>query len=180
MKIGIMGAHGCGKTSLAGELARYYGEECLLLSEGARECPWPINQAMSLKSQRWLLGRQIAMEHLAGWDRHVVCDRTILDPIVYTTWMMEVTNNKEFVQFLAASVPFALEWFKAEYDLVVWCRPDGREVADDGFRDLDPEFQQRIDAIFGRMVDGWGLEWVSPEAVRSSLVECQEEAGEEA
>jgi nicotinamide riboside kinase len=175
MKIGIMGAHGCGKTTLARELADFYKDDCLLLSEGARECPFPINQGMSLKSQRWLLARQISMEHYAGCDRHIICDRTVMDPIVYATWMMEVTNNKEFVKFLASAVPFALDWFRTEYDLVVWCRPDGREISDDGFRDLDPDFQRRIDDIFGRMLNGWELDWVCPAAIRTSLIECEKE-----
>lgn len=86
MKIGIMGAHCTGKSSLADEILGRIGpgEKSVLLSEGARQCPFAVNQSMSIKSQRWLLARQISMEHAAGNNELVVCDRTVLDPIVYT------------------------------------------------------------------------------------------------
>ena len=170
MKIGIMGAHCTGKSHLAVEIAERLGNgKSWLLSEGARQCPFPVNSSMSVKSQRWLVARQIAVEHCAGRDGLVVCDRTILDPIVYAIWMMETTNNHEVVRFLDAAVPFALDWYRAEYDLVVWCRPDGSPMAPDGFRDTDPDFQKRIDAIFERMVKGYGLNFCVQSVIRTAL-----------
>jgi nicotinamide riboside kinase len=167
MKIGIMGSHGTGKSGLAAEIAARIGDEkTVVLSEGARQCPFPVNQSMSIKSQRWLLARQLSMEHYAGNDNLVVCDRTVLDPIVYAIWMLEKTNNGALVRFLDAAVPFALDWYRSEYDLVLWCRPDGSPLVADGFRDTDPEFQVKIDAIFERLVDGYGLAFVSAETFR--------------
>lgn len=167
MKIGIMGAHCTGKSSLAAEIALRLGDDkTTLLSEGARQCPFPVNQGMSVKSQRWLLARQISMEHGAGNDGLVVCDRTVLDPVVYAIWMLEKTNSGALVWFLDAAVPFVLDWFRAEYDLVLWCRPDGSPMVADGFRDTDPEFQVKIDAIFERMIDGYGLPFVSHDTFR--------------
>lgn len=169
MKIGIMGTHGSGKTKMAEWLSEHYGTQAMLLGEGARHCPYPINKKMSLKSQKWILARQISMEHQADDVPVVVCDRTVLDPIVYAIWMMEATNSREFVRFLSAATPFVLDWFNS-YDLVIWCRPQRWAPEQDGVRDTDPVFQRWIDAIFERMIEGYDLpylppHWIKPETL---------------
>lgn len=167
MKIGIMGAQCTGKTELAAKLGQVYSPAVVVLDEGVRECPYPINRGMTLKSQRWLLARQIAMEHYAEASRAVVvCDRTVLDPVVYAMWMLDVTNDRQWVEFLNIALPFALDWYRS-YDTVVWCRPDGRPPVDDGVRDVDPEFQAEVDGVFARVVTGFDLKCVSPEDIDS-------------
>jgi nicotinamide riboside kinase len=158
-KVGVMGAHGTGKTTMARaaakEMMNYYPRTALV-QEQARECPYSINRNMSMISQRWLFGRQIVSEHVAARDAEIlVCDRTILDSIVYSTWLEEHGRN-EITPFLNAVMPFALQYMES-YSGLVWCRPNGSPPADDGFRDTDPDFQHEIDAIFERFVIGYGL-----------------------
>ena len=158
-KVGVMGAHGTGKTTMAGaaaeEMVKNYPRTALI-QEQARECPYPVNMDMTLKSQRWLFGRQISIEHIAARDAEIlVCDRTIVDPLVYATWLMEHGHN-EISPFLNVAMPFALEYVES-YSAMVWCRPNGSPPVDDGFRDMNPDFQYEIDAIFERFVIGYGL-----------------------
>ena len=158
-KVGVMGAHGTGKTTIseaaAAEMVKYYPRTALI-QEQARECPYPVNRDMTIKSQRWLFGRQIAVEHMAAQDAEIlVCDRTIMDPLVYATWLMEHGHN-EIAPFLNVAMPFALDYM-GSYSALVWCRPNGLGPIDDGFRDTDPNFQYEIDAIFERFVIGYGL-----------------------
>lgn len=158
-KIGIMGAHGTGKTTLASaaasEMIRYFPRTALI-QEQARACPYQVNKAMTIKSQRWLFGRQIVIEHRAAMDAEIlICDRTILDPLVYATWLMEHGHN-EMAPFLNIALPFALDFLRT-YSALAWCRPSGFDVTDDGFRDVDPDFQYEIDTIFERFVIGYDL-----------------------
>lgn len=166
MKIGIMGAQCSGKSELAAELGRAYSPMAIVLNEGAQECPYPINQGMTLKSQRWIMARQIAMEHYAEGGGVVVCDRTVLDPVVYAMWMLDATNHRQWVEFLDMALPFALDWYQS-YDTVIWCRPDGSPPVDNGRRDIDPDFQVQVDAVFARVVTGFNLKCISPEEIDS-------------
>lgn len=163
MKIGVMGTHGAGKTTLVNSIAAAYGPDATVLQEGVRHCPFRINRFMSLNSQRWILARQVAMEHYAEGDELVICDRTVIDPMVYTIWLLKSTNNPAIADFLNVHMPFALDWYHS-YDTVIWCRPDRARLAADGVRDTDPEFQEEIDCIFEWVVNSHCLAWVPPES----------------
>lgn len=160
-KVGIMGAHSTGKTTLAADyadLVALYYPRTTLIFEQARACPYPINQAMTLKSKRWLFGRQIVSEASAAMESEaMVCDRTILDPLVYATWLLE-HGHGEIAPFLNLAMPYALKHLRT-YTVLFWCRPVGSGCGpvDDGFRDTDPDFQYEIDRIFERFVSGYGI-----------------------
>ena len=160
-KIGIMGAHGTGKTTLANNLADEFDQFTYVkvLDEAARLCPFPVNEEMTLQSQKWLVARQIAGEHLADVADVVICDRTVLDPVVYAYWkafQSSGDDRSKWFAWLSVVQPFAFNWMDT-YDELYWCRPNGSAPVDDGFRALDPAFQLKIDCLFSLMIRSSGL-----------------------
>ena len=160
-KIGVMGAHGTGKTTLVKYLAGEFHPHFYVrvIDEVARTCPFPINKEMSLQSQRWMVARQIALEHLAEVARVVICDRTVLDPVVYAYWKafsVPIDERSAWFKWLAVVEPFVVAWMDT-YDEIIWCRPNGDLPAADGVRDPDPAFQTEIDSLFGLFIQSNGL-----------------------
>jgi len=150
MKIGIMGTHGVGKTGFALRMAAdikrdHPGEQVGLVTETARRCPFPVNQDTSVEAQLWIYHVQFAREvELTAQNEILICDRTILDPVVYA----EVAG---FKQLRAEMLPGAISWM-GTYDEIYWIRPGAEPIAPDRFRDTDPEYQQKVDAVFARWV----------------------------
>jgi nicotinamide riboside kinase len=168
-KIGIMGTHGTGKTTLANNLANEYSEFSTIemITETVRECPFPVNQGMTEQSQRWILGQQVCRETIAARLNAdiIICDRTVLDPIVYAVWASAQEKipekRRDWCAWLSVAVPFMLRWMRS-YDELYWLRPDGGGLpVDDGFRDIDPVFRRSIDRCFKVMVRAHGIQYIS-------------------
>lgn len=150
MKIGIMGAHGVGKTTFAHNLAESLKGG--LVEGTARECPWPVNRATTEESQQWIFHRQILreLEAEAEFD-FVICDRTVLDGMAYA----EVAGFKDLVM---THLTATLDWMRT-YTFLYFMRPGGPgRLVDDGFRDTDPGFQAEVDGALGNWVKVYGLE----------------------
>lgn len=149
MKIGVTGTHGVGKTTFAlritGHLTKIYpGENIGLLAEVARQCPFAINENTTREAQLWLFHMQMPAEiEMAVKNEILVCDRTILDSLAYAQWA-------GFLDMVDAYLPIAIDWVDT-YDEIYWMRPNGGQLVDDGFRSIDPDFQNEIDQIFA----GW-------------------------
>ena len=154
--IGIMGAHGTGKTTWANEL-KILGEHklphlrCAIVSEVARRCPFSVNQKTTQQSQEWIFHAHIAAElHHKAWADVVICDRTVLDSLAYA----EVAGFKELVD---ACMPAALRHIDRYYDRLYFCRPHKGWLVNDGFRDTDPKFQEKVDACLADWVQTYKL-----------------------
>lgn len=82
-KIGIIGPHNVGKTTLANLLNGHLkarGAHADLVPEAARNCPLPLKNQTSIESAYWLFGAQVAAESLVYATRQfAVCDRTVID-----------------------------------------------------------------------------------------------------
>lgn len=148
-KIGIIGTHGTGKTTLAFELAwRYKREDPSLnvnmMAEVVRRCPYPINEESTQRSQRWVWAAQMVAE-LEGMRNDVlICDRTILDNLAYSK---RLGFNHIVYDFMDISV----SWMQT-YHKIYWLRPGNRfKCADDNVRSVDVGFQKDIDNILA----GW-------------------------
>jgi len=148
VKIGITGAHGVGKTTFLYKLASDYKTKKPELSVGilpevARYCPMPINRKTVIESQQWIFCTQMAEELKHSYLNDVlICDRTILDNIAYAkyagfdSWCENALN---------IAVPFL-----ATYTEIIYIRPSGKDVYDDGVRDTDIAFQYAIDDILSK------------------------------
>ena len=65
MKIALIGTHGTGKTTIVHEIVsklKKRGFDVDFLGEIARQCPFPINEKTTKKSQIWMILKQITSE----------------------------------------------------------------------------------------------------------------------
>jgi len=87
LKLALIGTHGVGKTTLAYEtcsLLKKSGANVELVTEVARQSPFPVNEATTLEGQLWILHAQIAAElEAARRAPQVICDRAVLDNYCY-------------------------------------------------------------------------------------------------
>jgi AAA domain-containing protein len=138
LKLALIGTHGVGKTTLAYELCSLVKKSrhnVELVTEVARQSPFPVNAATTIEGQLWILHAQIAAElDAARRAPHVITDRSVLDNYCYLV-------NKFGRQ---AQLEPWLAWWMDTYDVLVGVPPVAAEIAADGFRSEDRFFQQRI------------------------------------
>jgi hypothetical protein len=157
MKIGIMGTHGVGKSTMALNWASIYkqanpGDSVGILPEIARTCPFPINEGMTEDSQTWIFHAQIkAEQECAAIYDTLVCDRTAIDCMAYAMFA-----NLE--RWVGLHLPLAMHWADT-YDQIIWMRPrhDNDYPADDGFRSTSRSFQVLVDLYLERIVEKYSL-----------------------
>lgn len=143
--VGLMGTHGTGKSTYARQLWAWAQEQCpgqgvALVNEVARRCPYPVNRGTSAEAQLWIFNIQMANEIEAiGNAEYVICDRTVLDGLAYA-------EAADLLDVVDACMPMALMWME-RYSHILWFRPQPGRLVEDGFRDVDPNFQIQIDNI---------------------------------
>lgn len=146
MKLALIGTHGVGKTTLAYEicsLLKKAGQNVELVTEVARQSPFPVNAATTLEGQLWILHAQIAAE-LAASRRaaHVITDRAVLDNYCYL--VNKFGRQPQLESWLA--------WWMDSYSLLVGVPPVEGGIPSDGFRSEDRAFQQRIHELLGELL----------------------------
>src|ERR1700684_3663643 len=138
LKLALIGTHGVGKTTLAYEicsLLKKAHHNVELVTEVARQSPFPVNAATTIEGQLWILHAQIAAELDASRRApHVICDRSVLDNYFYP-------ENKAGRQ---PHLESWLEWWMESYALLVGVPSAFDEITPDGFRSEDRIFQHRI------------------------------------
>jgi GTPase SAR1 family protein len=146
-KIAIVGTQGVGKTILSKGLctyARNNGKTARLVSECVRDCPLPIHEGQGIDTTYWILARQIQAEMEATVDHpdYIICDRSVMDPLVYLLY------NEPMLDRLSDEL-FSFAWKIAEsYDKIFLIRPCIREITPDRFRSTDKEYQYCIHSLF--------------------------------
>lgn len=138
LKLALIGTHGVGKTTLAYEICSllkkaHFNVE--LVTEVARQSPFPVNAATTVEGQLWILHAQIAAE-LAAARRapHVVTDRAALDNYCYL--VNKFGRQQQLESWLA--------WWMDSYTILVGVPPVAGDIPADGFRSEDRAFQRRI------------------------------------
>src|SRR3984957_18358203 len=138
LKLALIGTHGVGKTTLVYEVCSllkkaHYNVE--LVTEVARQSPFPVNAETTLSGQLWILHAQIAAELEASLRAPIVItDRAVLDNYCYLV-------NKFGRQI---DLEAWLAWWMAGYSLLVGVPPVEGAIPRDGFRSEDRAFQLRI------------------------------------
>ncbi|HLG16248.1 MAG TPA: AAA family ATPase [Blastocatellia bacterium] len=143
-KVALVGTHGVGKTTIAYELGgaiKRKGRTVELLTEIARECPFPLNEQASREAYLWIIARQVQLEiEKAVRADFLICDRSVLDNYAYYTRRYGVAGRE--AEALAA---YCRAWMTT-YDLLVRL-PITEPLIDDGFRSTDLKFQREIDRL---------------------------------
>lgn len=140
-KIGIIGVHGSGKTSLAYLLSAHFkmqGMNVKLIHESVREnCPFPINSKASQDTCLWNFHKQFLNELDAKAQGYqlAICDRSVLDTFVY----FHAVNKKRAIT--ESAMLQASQWL-VTYDVLVCLEPsESTGICDDGIRETDIDYQ---------------------------------------
>lgn len=155
-KIGIMGAQGCGKTTLALKMAASIKCEdprlnVSILPEVARSAPGPINEGSTAENQLWIHHMQFCNEiKLSMTSDVLVCDRTVLDSLVYS----RVLGYNDIIESYLLN---AIAWLNT-YDMIFWKRPMF-DVFDDGVRSANKDFLINTDNVFDQFVREYNIEY---------------------
>jgi GTPase SAR1 family protein len=138
LKVALIGTHGVGKTTLVYEvcsLLKKAHHNVELVTEIARQSPFPVNAETTLAGQLWILHAQIAAELEASLRAPIVItDRAVLDNYCYLV-------NKFGRQ---PHLETWLTWWMAGYSLLIGVPTVEEEIPRDGFRSEDRAFQLRI------------------------------------
>ena len=138
LKLALIGTHGVGKTTLAYEicsLLKKADHNVELVTEVARQSPFPVNAATTLEGQLWILHAQIVAElDAAHRAPNVICDRAVLDNYCYL--VNKFGRQPQLDSWLA--------WWMDTYSLLVGVPPLENAIPSDGFRSEDRAFQERI------------------------------------
>lgn len=165
-KVALVGTHGVNKTTIAYELAgalKRKGRAVELLTEIARECPFPLNEQATREAYQWIIARQVQLELEKSPRADVlVCDRSVLDNFAY--YVRRYGNGGEEAEALGA---YCLSWMRT-YNLLVRL-PITQAPAPDGFRSTDAEFQREIDLLCDELFESSYGEGTRPAYVREPL-----------
>lgn len=147
LKVALIGTHGVGKTTLAYDicsLLKKAHQNVELVTEVARNSPFPVNAATTLEGQLWILHAQIAAE-LDATRRapHVVCDRSVLDNYCYLA--NKFGRRPQLESWL--------RWWMDTYDLLIGVPPLSEDIVPDGFRSEDRDFQRRIHDLLNELLN---------------------------
>ncbi|MEW6131122.1 MAG: AAA family ATPase [Acidobacteriota bacterium] len=143
-KVALVGTHGVNKTTLAYELAgvlKRRGKTVELITEIARECPFPLNEQGTREAYQWIIARQIQLEiEKSPRAAILVCDRAVLDNFAYYARRFQQGNHE-----YRSLHSYCRHWMTT-YDLLVRL-PITHTLTADGFRSTDSAFQKEIDQL---------------------------------
>ncbi len=156
MKIGILGAQGTGKTTLAEALSKELEYPLIpeivrgVLKDMGMSSPRELkgNPEKGRKFQMACLYRQIEEE---GKHKNFVSDRTTIDNAAY--WMKwHAHKNPSHVN----TEYYQTAWENAKkYDLLVYVPPE-IPLVDDGCRSTDKDYQEEMAWLIGVLLYVWG------------------------
>ena len=168
-KVALVGTHGVNKTTIAYELAgllKRRGRTVELLTEIARECPFPLNEEASREAYHWIIARQVQLEIEKSPRADIlVCDRSVLDNFAY--YVRRYGDTGQEPEALAS---YCRSWMNT-YDLLVRL-PITQQLAPDGFRSTDVEFQQEIEGLCDRLFEGYN-QITHPVYLRGSMAAAE-------
>ncbi|MDR0741077.1 MAG: ATP-binding protein [Puniceicoccales bacterium] len=149
----ITGTHGCGKSTLSHRICselKKSGYNAIVLSETARESPFPINQGQTVDSTLYIALKQAVkeLEAIAHGYQYLVLDRGVLDSFVYS----EATRREE-ISSVEVGLREAFKVWTGTYDDIIFVKGEGNGALQvDGVRDTDIEFARRVEYLFERLL----------------------------
>jgi hypothetical protein len=169
-KIALVGTHGVNKTTIAYELAGVLKRKVHtveLLTEIARECPFPLNERATSEAYQWIIARQVQLEIEKSPRVDVlVCDRAVLDNFAYYVRRFGVVGNEAEALGL-----YCRSWMRT-YDLLIRL-PIVEGLAADGFRSTDSKFQLQIDLLCDELFESGYNDKTKPAYLRGAFTANQ-------
>lgn len=192
IKIGMAGAQGTGKTSMAEAMLTHGFNLFKLVPSTARqikEYGYPINREATELSQILVPllrmideSEQMTNKYTRFNHQGIISDRTLIDSLAYTMYQVaNVWDDGAFIEH----VTFRLtQMYMRTYNIVLYF-PVYWDSVDDGVRDSDEAYRREIDLNIKSALELLDIEYltvpnVSPEMRASWLVGKMHEADEEA
>ena len=157
LRIGIVGAHGVGKTTLAKALSSQL--EIPRIDELARTVHglgFPLNQKTNMMAQflMWLgqLYEELTLDEF-------VADRTLMDVMCYTDHRVNQSKGQSKNRyFLNAMSNVTYEIISNQYSVILYV-PIEFKIRADGVRDTDTEYQKAIDELVVRYLHSFNVDF---------------------
>lgn len=139
MRIGLCGTVSVGKTTLVNALVENfhfaYYQTATERSKYLMNLGIPLNTDSTLKGQFIFLAER-ATELMLD---NIITDRTIWDVCSFTALAKSIPNHQKY-DFEHAAMNL-----KDEYDLVVYVKPDGVEIENNGIRETNSDYRDQVD-----------------------------------
>ena len=151
-KIGIMGSHSAGKSTLSFDIAcrlKKLGLNVGVVQETVRYSPFPYNDKMQPETALWAYHAQICKEleySTRGFD-YIISDRTAADTFIYAKYFDLFKSEPR----LESCKRMAINWLST-YDNIIFIRSNSNIVAD-GMRSTDQYFRDQVDSLFEDFVN---------------------------
>lgn len=152
LKFGIAGAHSCGKTTQLNQIKSLY-PGLHYVTEAARDCPFPLNEASNFTSQDWIFRTHVTREMMGPLNGITLTDRTTYDQLAYI-WSAYERGNMTYDEFKKLE-KYTTYW-GFTYDLIFYI-PVEFPMTEDGVRSTDVEYRdeisKKVKAILDEYVD---------------------------
>jgi len=167
ISIALCGTHGVGKSTLAQalfkELDNLYKVNVGFVDSVARDCPFPINEDTTVKSQHWIITERIKRELELNDKDIIICSRTVLDDFAYLLRFQKQMWRKLGAVLYQDAVDFErkiVEHWMHNYNYIFYM-PVEFKIKSDDKRSDSAEFQRDIDKIILKELDGYNFSTVS-------------------
>lgn len=149
MKIGFCGTMSVGKSTLVNELQKlpqfegyHFATE---RSKYLRDLGIPLNTDSTLKGQTIFLAERCT-ELL--YD-NLITDRTVIDVMSFTLNASSIFHNDKhrFENYAKLLI--------SEYDYIFYVSPKGVEIENNGVRETDPHYRERIDETIKYIINSY-------------------------
>lgn len=146
MRLGITGTMSVGKSTLAKELAKLdQFKDYKVFTERSK---YLKDLGIELNTDSTLRGQFIFMAERASELMHadVITDRTVFDVCAFTVSSKTIgwSDKRHFVEAAKSLI--------IHYDLIVYISPAGMPIEDNGVREIDPEYREKIDYTINEML----------------------------
>ena len=147
MKIGLCGTMSVGKSTLAKALQQLPEFANYVVtterSKYLRDLGIPLNTDSTIK------GQFIFMAERASelFNENLITDRTIWDVCAFTLNANSITYEEKSTLLKSALL------LMSEYDIVFYVSPDGVEIEDNGVRETNSEYRDKINSTIVGLLD---------------------------
>lgn len=149
MRIGLCGTISVGKTTLVNELIKL--EQFKDYEFATERSKYLRDQGIALNTDSTLKGQIIfaAERSLELMKSNIITDRTIYDVCAFTLSAKSISWDEK-IHFTNT-----IMYLAKEYDYIIYVSPEGVEIEDNGVRETNSEYRDKIDYTIKEMLKRW-------------------------